>query len=157
MYSHLLICTQLRLSNLSTDCLIVKAWGLPPLGVTVSGEFVKPVGRNRPLLFVMRCQLLYWIAKVMARWQRPKAGRPMAIGLDGYTSWRLRFWYTIGCMRAWLGRVESGVNKEVYLVYWRYVSGIRYQASNNEGLEWRTQSMWNNLQLGSSDRNTRIA
>ena len=39
---------QLRLSNLFADRLLVKAWGLPPLGATVGGEVEKPVGRNRP-------------------------------------------------------------------------------------------------------------
>ena len=48
VYSHSLIRTQLRLSNLFADCPLVKAWGLPPLGATVGGEVEKPVGRNWP-------------------------------------------------------------------------------------------------------------
>ena len=48
VYSHSLIHTQLRLSNLSADCLFIKAWGLPPLDATIGGEGEKPVGRNRP-------------------------------------------------------------------------------------------------------------
>ena len=48
MYSHLLIRTQLRLSNLSADRPLVEAWGLPPLSTTVDGVVEKPVGRNWP-------------------------------------------------------------------------------------------------------------
>ena len=157
VYSHSLIHTQLRLSNLSADCLLVKAWGLPPLGATVGSEVEKPVGRNWPPPLVMRRQLFYWIARVVARWQKPKASSPMAIGLDGCTSWRFWFWYTIRCMRAWLGRIESGVDKEVYLMHWQCVSGIRYWASNDKGLKWRIQSIWNNPQPRSSNWNIRIA
>ena len=58
---------QLRLSNLSVDCPLVKAWGLPPLGATVDGEVEKTVGRNWPPLLVMGRQLLYWMARIMAR------------------------------------------------------------------------------------------
>ena len=58
---------QLRLSNLSADCPLVKAWGLPPLGTTVDGGVEKSVGRNRPPPFVIERQLFYWIAKVVAR------------------------------------------------------------------------------------------
>ena len=83
-------------------------------------------------------------SQVVARWWRPKAGKPMATELDGYTSWKLWFWYTIRCMRARLRRVESGVDKEVYLVHWQYISGVRYWASNDKGLKWRIQSIWNN-------------
>ena len=45
---------QLRLSNLSTNCLLVKAWDLPLLGATVDGEVEKPVGHNRLPPLVMR-------------------------------------------------------------------------------------------------------
>ena len=48
MYSHSLIRTQLRLSNLSADRSLVEVWGLPSLSTTVGGEVEKPVGRNRP-------------------------------------------------------------------------------------------------------------
>ena len=116
VYSHSLICTQLRLSNLLADCLLVKAWDLSPLGVTVGGKVEKPVGCNWPLPLVMRRQFLHWIARVIAKWQRPKASRPMGTGLDGCMSWRLWFWYTIGCMKAWLERAEFRVDKDVYLV-----------------------------------------
>ena len=58
---------QLKLSNLSADRPLVKAWGLQPLGATVGGEIEKLVGRNWPPPFMMRRQLLYWIAGVMAR------------------------------------------------------------------------------------------
>ena len=47
VYSYSLIRTQLRLSNLSADRLLVEAWGLPPLSTTVGGEVEEPVGRNR--------------------------------------------------------------------------------------------------------------
>ena len=67
VYSHSLIRTQLRLSNLFADRPHVKAWGLPLLSVTIGGEVEKPVRRNQPLLFVMRRQLFYWIARVVAR------------------------------------------------------------------------------------------
>ena len=50
---------QLRLSNLSADCLLVKAWGLLLLRTMVGGEVEKPVGRNCPPLFVMRRQLFH--------------------------------------------------------------------------------------------------
>ena len=46
VYYHSLIYTQLRLSNLFVDLPLVKVWGLPPLGATVSCEVEKPVGRN---------------------------------------------------------------------------------------------------------------
>ena len=59
MYSNSLIRMQLRLSNLSADRLLAKAWGLPSLGVMVDGEVEKPVGRNRLSPFMMKCQLLY--------------------------------------------------------------------------------------------------
>ena len=36
------------LSNLSADCLLVKAWGLPLLSTTVGGEVEKPVRCNWP-------------------------------------------------------------------------------------------------------------
>ena len=157
VYSHSLIHMQLRLSNLSANCLLVKAWGLPPLGATVDGEVEKPVGRNWPPPLVIRHQLFYWIARVVARWRRPKADRLIATRLNGYTSWRLWFWYTIECMKARLGRVKSGVDKEIYLLHWQCVFGVRYWALNDESFEWRIQSIWNNLQPGSSDRNTRIA
>ena len=116
MYSHLLIRTQLRLSNLSVDCPLIKAWGLPPLSATVGDEFEKLVRRNWLPPLVMRYQLFYCIARVMARWQKPKAGRPMATGLDKYMFWRLWFWYMIRCMKAWLGRVESEIDENVYLM-----------------------------------------
>ena len=141
MYFHSLICTQLRLSNLSADRPLVKAWDLPPLSTTVCGEVEKPVGCNWPLLFVMRRQLFYWIAWVVARWQKPKAGKPMATGLDGSTSWRLWFWYTIECIRARLGRVKSEVDKKVYLEHQQYISGIRYWISNDKGLGWKIQNI----------------
>ena len=67
VYFYSLICMQLRLSNLSADRPLVKAWGLPPLGATAGGEFEKPVGCNWLLSFVIKRQLLYWIARVMAR------------------------------------------------------------------------------------------
>ena len=44
IYSLLLTCIQLRLSNLSADRQLAKAWGLPPLSITVGGEIEKPVG-----------------------------------------------------------------------------------------------------------------
>ena len=116
VYFHSLIRTQLRLSNLSADRSLVKVWGLSPLGAIVGGEVEKPVGCNWPSPRVMKCQLLHWIARITARWQRPKAGRPMVTGLDGCTSWILWFWYTIRCMRARLERVESGVDEDIYLV-----------------------------------------
>ena len=47
VYSHSLIHTQLRLSNLSADRPLVKAWDLPFLGATIGGEIEEPVGRNR--------------------------------------------------------------------------------------------------------------
>ena len=47
VYSHSLIRTQLRLSNLSADRPLVEAWGLPYLSTTVGGEVGKPVRRNR--------------------------------------------------------------------------------------------------------------
>ena len=53
VYFHLLIYTQLKLSNLSIDCLLVKAWGLPSLSTIVGGKVEKPVRRNWPLLFVI--------------------------------------------------------------------------------------------------------
>ena len=138
VYSYSLINTQLELSNLFADCPLVKAWGLPPLGAMVGGKVEKLVGRNRPPPLVMRRQLFYWIAKVMARWQKPKTDKPMATGLDGYTSWRLWVWYTIRCIKARLGRVESRVDENVYLVedaeHQRCVSGIRYWASNDKSL-----------------------
>ena len=86
VYSHSLVCTQLRLSNLFADCQLVKAWDLPSLGATVGVEVEKPVGYNRRPPLVMRHQLLYWIAKVVARLRNPKAGRPVATMLDKYTS-----------------------------------------------------------------------
>ena len=135
MYSHSLICTQLRLSNLSADRPLVKMWSLPPLDATVSGEVEKPVGRNRPPPLVMRRQLLHWIAKVVTKWQKPKAGRLMITKLDGCMSWRLWFWYMIGCMRARLERVESGVDKKMYLMHWQCVSGVRYWILNDKGLK----------------------
>ena len=58
---------QLRLSNLSADCPLVKVWDLLPLSTTVGGEVEKPVGRNQPPLFMIRRQLLHWIARVIAR------------------------------------------------------------------------------------------
>ena len=134
IYFHSLIWTQFRLSNLSVDYLLVKAWGLPPLGATVDSEVEKLMECNWPPPFVMRHQLFHSIAKVIARWQKPKTGRPMATRLDGCTSWKLWFRYIIGCMRARLERVKSEVDKSVYLVYWRYISGIKYWASNDEGL-----------------------
>ena len=60
-------------------------------------------------------------------------------------------------MKAWLGKVESRVDKKVYLLHRQYVFGVKYLASNDEGLKWRIQSIWNNPQPGLSDRNTRIA
>ena len=117
LYSHSLKHTQLRLSHLSTDCLLAKAWSLLLFGATVGGDVEKLVGRNwSPLSLVIRRQLFHWIAKVMARWQRPKASRPIATGLDGCTFLRLWFWYTIGYRKTWLGRAKSGVDKDVYLV-----------------------------------------
>ena len=41
------------------------------------------------LLPLWRRQLPHWIVRVLARWRRPLAGRPMATKLDGCTSWRL--------------------------------------------------------------------
>ena len=67
VYFHSLICTQLRLSNLSSDCPLVKAWGLPFLGATVGNEDKKPVRRNWPPPLVIRRQLFHWIARVIAR------------------------------------------------------------------------------------------
>ena len=67
VYSHSLIRMQLRLSNLSADRPLAKAWGLPLLGAMVDGEVEKPVGRNRPPPLVMRRQLLYWIARIVTR------------------------------------------------------------------------------------------
>ena len=67
MYFHSLIRKQLRLSNLFADHSLVKTWGLSPLNTTVGSEVEKPVERNRPPSFVMRRQLFYWIARVMAR------------------------------------------------------------------------------------------
>ena len=113
---HSLICMQLRLSNISAYRLYAKAWGLLPLGTMVGDKVEKLVGRNWPPPYLMRRQFLYWIARVMARWQRSKAGRSMAIELDRCMSWKLCIWYTIRCMRAWLGRAKFGVDKEVYLV-----------------------------------------
>ena len=46
MYFHSLIHTQLKLSNLFTDCPLVKAWDLSLLGATVGDEAEKLVGRN---------------------------------------------------------------------------------------------------------------
>ena len=40
-------------------------------------------------LLLWKRQLPYWIARILARWQKPLAGRPMAIRLDGCTFWRL--------------------------------------------------------------------
>ena len=157
MYFHSLIGTQLRLSNLSADCSLVKAWVLPPLGVTVSGEVEKPVGRNGPPPFVIKRQLFHWIARVVTRWRKANAGKPMAIRLDECMSWRLWSWYTIECMMARLERVESGVDKEVYLVDWQCVSRVKYWASNDKSLEWRIQSIWNNPQPRLLDWNSRIA
>ena len=59
VYSYSLIYTQLRLSNLSADCPLVKAWDLPPLGAMVDGEVEKPAGRNRFPPFVMKRQLFH--------------------------------------------------------------------------------------------------
>ena len=67
MYSHSLIRTQLKLSDLSIDCSLVEAWGLPPLSTMVGGKDKKPIGCNWPLLFVIRRQLFHWIPRVMAR------------------------------------------------------------------------------------------
>ena len=67
VYSHSLICMQLRLSNLSTDRPHVKAWGLPLLGAMVGGKVEKLVGQNRPPPLMIRYQLFYWIARVVAR------------------------------------------------------------------------------------------
>ena len=58
---------QFKLSNLSADRPLVEAWGLSTLSNTINDEFEKPFGRNRPPPLVMRCQLLYWIAKVIVR------------------------------------------------------------------------------------------
>ena len=156
VYFYSLIRTQLRLSNLFADCSLDEAWGLPALSIIVGGEIEKPVRRNRPFPLVIRSQLPHKIARVVARWQRPKAGRLMAIGLNKYISWRLSS-NTIGCIRAWLGRAKSEVDKSVYLVHWQYISGVRYWALNDKGLGWKIQSIWNYLQPESSDQNTRIA
>ena len=67
MYSHLLICIELRLSNLSTDCPLVKAWDLPLLSTIFGGKVEKPVRCNQLPLLVMRRQLFHWIARVMTR------------------------------------------------------------------------------------------
>ena len=58
MYFHSLIRTQLRFSNLSTDHLLVEAWGLPPLSTAVGGDIKKPVGRNCPLPLVKKMSAL---------------------------------------------------------------------------------------------------
>ena len=55
VYSYSFIRMELRLFNLSTDCLLVKVWDLLPLGVTVGGEVEKPVRRSWPPPFVMKC------------------------------------------------------------------------------------------------------
>ena len=54
VYSHSLICTQLKFSNLSTNYVLVKAWSLPPLSTVIGDEFEKPVGRNQPLSFLKK-------------------------------------------------------------------------------------------------------
>ena len=59
VYFHSLIYTQLRLFNLSADCLLVEVWGLPPLSTTVSGEVEKPVRHNQFPPLVIRHQLPY--------------------------------------------------------------------------------------------------
>ena len=47
VYFHLLIRTQLRLSNLSVNCPFIKVWGLPSLSITVGSEVEKPIRRNQ--------------------------------------------------------------------------------------------------------------
>lgn len=45
------IYTKLR-SNLSADCLFVKAWGISPQSIIVSSEVKKLIGCNWPFLIV---------------------------------------------------------------------------------------------------------
>ena len=52
MYSHSLICMQLRFFNLSADCLLIEAGGLPLLSITIGDKVENPVRRNRFFLLV---------------------------------------------------------------------------------------------------------
>ena len=57
-YSYLLIYMQFKLSNLSTDCPLVEAWGLPSLSTTVDGEVEKLVRRNWPFSLMKNVSFL---------------------------------------------------------------------------------------------------
>ena len=67
VYFYSLIRMQLKLSNLSADCPLIKAWGLLPLGAMIGGEVEKPIGCNWLFPLVMRRQLFHWIARVWAK------------------------------------------------------------------------------------------
>ena len=51
-YFHSQIHTELRLSNLSADCLYVKLWGLPSLSIRIGDKVKKSVERNWPPFLV---------------------------------------------------------------------------------------------------------
>ena len=73
VYSHSFIRTQLRLSNLSANCPLVKAWNLPPLSTTIDSKFEKPFRHNCPPLLVKMSALLFdsqgndWITKAIGK------------------------------------------------------------------------------------------
>ena len=67
-----------------------------------------------------RYQLCHWIARVLTRWQRPLAGKPMATRLDGCTSWRLG---SDTQLDAWgLGWVEPGLELTKMCIWCKILS-----------------------------------
>ena len=89
------------------------------------------------LLPLWRRQLPHWIVRVLARWQKPLAGRPMTTRLDGCTSWRLGFNTQLDAWK--LSWVEPSLELTERCI-WCKIRSIKWQRPRMEDPEYLEKS-----------------